>query len=170
MKILILFVISAIAFSVHGSDRGNERDRVMAVLQSHIDVETSAIRSPVDLERVVANIETSALSLIPQDQREDFIKGLVFTSAGLGSYSIEPLQGMKVSEAYEVLKLFGMQSHTTQIAGLAVVDELDDAILAAKPAQSLALVGRECRFVWDPSPRYRCVVASMEMCDGSTCM
>jgi hypothetical protein len=68
----------------------------------------SVVRSRADLERYLGSHPASPINRLPPERRAAFLKSLVFTPKGLGSYSFRALNGSNQSQVRGVLSVFGL--------------------------------------------------------------
>lgn len=97
--------------------------------QAEVDRVTAIVRSKADLERYLAHTPTAPLNRLPSQIKHGFIEHLVFTKAGLGSYSYAGLKDyLSASEIYQTLSLFGVQKSIGEIPGLQARNETEKMI------------------------------------------
>jgi len=113
-----------------------------SITQRDLDKLGAVIKSRDDLARYMAYMPDSPINKLPVNVKNHFLNSLVFTQAGLGSYSYIDLRDyLNVSEVYQVLSLFGEQHSLGVIPGLHVTNVIDqaiyaDAVKSANPIQT----------------------------------
>jgi hypothetical protein len=106
--------------SQHGAPR-QERD------QHAIDLATAPIRSKETLDTYLQTTpiaESPFQYLSPVDQKL-FLSELVFDKGGLTSFPADVFEGLTVTQAYELLALFGWQAVVPALPDLRVQSSLD---------------------------------------------
>ena len=94
-----------------------------------IDAATAPIRSQDDLRNHLAAMPSSPIYKLTPHSRAIFLSSLVFTNRGLASYSYVSLAGISVSDAYQILMLFGAQGTIGDVPNLESISPLDKAII-----------------------------------------
>lgn len=132
--ITCFLAISAGGINVYAVPQGadnniaKEQLRKNAQLQRALDRELAPVKSLQDFyktELLSSRGMVAFKKLRPQEQA-DFISGLVFTSQGLASYNYRVVEdSLSVSEAYDLLGLFGVQYTIKHLKGLKVKNAVD---------------------------------------------
>ena len=110
-----------------------------AKLRERVDSGLAPIRSRTDLSTHLASMGQirSPLSYLSHDAQRRFVNSIRFGLNGVASFDFTALAAeLTVSQAYEVLRLFGQQHTIRSIPGLRVEADMDRVILqlVARPA------------------------------------
>lgn len=98
-----------------------------------------------------------------------------FGQHDLASYSAEALRGGRVSVAYRVLAIFGLEEHLPIIDGLVVEDAIDEAVTLMfsdlAPGSTQGIMDRMCAYVWSSGKGmgWNCIHAPGSTCDRLRC-
>lgn len=103
-----------------------------ARLREQVESNLAPIKSMEELKSHLASVENirSPLKYLSPHARLRFVKSLSFGRGGLSSFDYTDLVAeLTASQAYEVLRLFGMQHTIRNIPGLRVETSVDRAIM-----------------------------------------
>jgi len=104
-------------------------------VEAAMDARLAPIHSKSQLDAYLAVTPDSPIHTMGESKMKSFLDSLVFSPAGLGSYSVVELEGMASSDIYAILALFGLQSDASSIAHRSVASEADryvEAVLAGR--------------------------------------
>lgn len=103
-------------------------------LRNRIDSSLAPVKSVTELNAHLESTRAvrSPLLHLSNDARDRFVRSLVFSPAGLASFDYRDLvHELSASQAYELLRLFGMQHTIRSMPGLRIETSLDKAILGS---------------------------------------
>jgi hypothetical protein len=139
MEVLVLTasLASQSAFAANGSTNDQLASHItpadilleVGTTQREIEEAMAPIKSMADLNNYLKTTTDSPLRKLGTSARGNFLKSLVFTKDGLGSYSYIELAGLTVTEAYKILSLFGAQSSVSSIPNLKPQNKSEESIL-----------------------------------------
>ncbi|SEO99434.1 hypothetical protein SAMN02800692_3110 [Luteibacter sp. UNC138MFCol5.1] len=110
MNYRIIIGMFAIAFA-----SGAVASDLLSRAEERVNVMTAAIRSKDQLHAHLSSDPTSPLLALEPSKRKSFVESLLFTDAGLASYSFLELEGLPSTSIYRILTLFGVQADTADI-------------------------------------------------------
>ena len=105
-----------------------------ALMQREIAGRLARIKSEADLQSYLEANRTipTPLDLLSPGAKRRFIDSLVFTRNGLGSFTYADIRNeLTLSEAYQVLSLFGREATAASIRGIRIESEEDHLISRA---------------------------------------
>ena len=136
-------------------------------LKDDLDFLIAPIKSRDDLQRHArfAQAIRSPLMYLPAKARARFLDSVTFNDAGVTGYRLDLLQDeLTVSQAYQVLALFGEQRDVRHLDKAAIESELDLDVL-----RSLDASGAKAQCDED-HPSYKCVArATCQSATGFIC-
>lgn len=115
--------------------------RVMQESQAlGFSIRTQPIRSMAELgafTKAAAARGEATLDFLSEKARTKFVNSLAYSDSGLSTFNYRGIgDELSATQAYLLLKLFGVESATNSIAGLRADNELDQMILESTPTQS----------------------------------
>lgn len=142
MKIAFVMILSGfMAFSAQaeGMDPGYQESALRdvearALLQREISGKLAKIKSEADLQTYLASTRSmqTPFDLLSPGAKRRFLESLVFTPNGLGSFTYADIRNeLTLSEAYQLLALFGREATAASIRGVRVESESDHMISKA---------------------------------------
>jgi hypothetical protein len=102
-----------------------------ALLQREISNRMAKVKSEADLQSYITSTRGSRtpLDLLSPGAKQRFIDSLVFTPNGLGSFTYADIRNeLTLSEAYQLLSLFGREATAASIRGIRIESEEDRMI------------------------------------------
>lgn len=155
---LILTLTTAHADQTHDRLNDESPPKISSNISSRavVDLAFAPIKSMEDLQEISKN--PSPLDYFSAAGRENFINGLAFNEKGVISINYSDISvELTPSEAYEVLSLFGLQSITPSIPGLASRYPNDKLVMDIQP-QMMCKQDMSCvsRGTCGPDAHYCC--------------
>ena len=87
----------------------------------------------------------SPLLHLSETGRKEFIDSIVWTDGGIGSFSALPLElELNVTQAYQILQLFGLESVITSLKNLTIDSTLEFDVLDIYPENRCNIRGYHC--------------------------
>lgn len=143
---LFLFGILGAAAAFSGpaaTPAGQNAISAQQILQREVARELAPVKSMADLYAALPHKspQTDAVNRLSAKGRASFLASLTFNGNGLTGFNYRAIEDeLSVSEAYQVLSLFGAQHIIHQLPGLAVKTKADALLRQTAPPAGLAVL------------------------------
>jgi hypothetical protein len=122
-----LMICLAVVALGTGSVRALDADEEGLLARETMSYATAPVKSDEELT-LVANKE-SALDYFSEGAKKRFLEGITFGKFAVSGMYVGDFHELKATEAYAILKLFGLQDNVHKLKDVQVLDQLDRGLM-----------------------------------------